>query len=174
MGDIREIHNPWRDGLLPAQYGGASFYVDSGSVESGRRIVEHEFPKRDAPYAEDMGRRAIRFQVRAYCVAYPRDAGGLKVRDYRKPRDALKEKLETGGSASLQLPTLKPLTVVCERYRLTEEEKYGGYCVFDISFAEAGSKDAGSVNSGAATIAAAQSMSVQIVSQITAGPLAVR
>jgi prophage DNA circulation protein len=167
MGDIRDIHNPWRDGLLPAQYKGSPFYVDNGSVESGRRIVEHEFPKRDTPYAEDMGQRAIRFQVRAYCIAYPRDAGGLKTRDYRRPRDQLKQALEKAGSGPLQLPSLKPLTVVCERYRLTEEEKYGGYCVFDISFAEAGSKDAGSANTSQATIAASQEMSTTASGQLT-------
>jgi hypothetical protein len=28
--------------------------------------------------------------------------------------------------------------VVCMRYRLTEEERFGGYCVFDMTFTEQG------------------------------------
>jgi prophage DNA circulation protein len=146
--DIRDIHNPWRDGMLPAQYKGARFHVDSGAVEGGRRIVEHEFPKRDTPYAEDLGGRAERFTVRAYCIAYPTFRSQLLQPDYRRPRDQLIRALEAGGSGQLQLPYGISMTVVCERYRMTEEEKYGGYCVFDITFNEAGSKSAGSANTG--------------------------
>jgi hypothetical protein len=30
------------------------------------------------------------------------------------------------------------MTVMCQRYRVTEEEKLGGYCVFDMEFVEFG------------------------------------
>jgi len=36
------------------------------------------------------------------------------------------------------LPLQDPVVVVCSRYRLTEEERFGGYCVFDMSFVELG------------------------------------
>jgi hypothetical protein len=36
------------------------------------------------------------------------------------------------------MPTYQPLMVVCMRYRLTEEERFGGYCVFDMTFTEQG------------------------------------
>jgi hypothetical protein len=38
----------------------------------------------------------------------------------------------------LQLPTYQALMVVCMHYRLTEEERFGGYCVFDMAFTEQG------------------------------------
>src|SRR5262245_24235558 len=131
MGNIRDIHNPWRDDFLPASYRRAEFHVDSGSRENGRRIVTHEFPKRDVPYSEDMGGRAIEFAVRGYCISYPRDHQGpgtslLYRRDYRVARDQLMEELEREGDGILQLPFLKPLMVVVVRYRLTEEQKFGG------------------------------------------------
>src|SRR5215471_15541205 len=125
-GTIRDVKTPWRDELLPASFRGAMFHVDSGSKESGRRIVVHEFPKRDVPYAEDMGRRALVFSVRGYCITYPFDAqsGGLLYRrDYRMARDALIAQLETGGPGVLQLPTLKSVTVVAQQYRWSEEER---------------------------------------------------
>jgi len=129
----------WRRDLLPAHFRGAMFHCESGSRENGRRIVVHEFPKRDEPYSEDMGRRAIEFTVRGYCITYPFDTGVvLYDTDYRKARDALIAELEKGGDGILQLPTLPPMTVVCQRYRLTEEEKLGGYCVFDMTFVEQG------------------------------------
>jgi hypothetical protein len=33
---------------------------------------------------------------------------------------------------------IEPMRVVCNRYRMTEEEKSGGYVVFDMSFVELG------------------------------------
>jgi hypothetical protein len=115
------------------------FHCESGSRENGRRIVTHEFPKKELPYSEDMGRRAIEFSVRGYIIQYPADTGvPLYSRDYTLARDALQARLETGVAGSLQLPMQDPVVVVCSRYRLTEEERFGGYCVFDMSFVEYG------------------------------------
>lgn len=137
---ITDIHNPWRDKLLPAHFDGNPFHVEAGSRSSGRRIVVHEFPKKDLPYSEDMGRRAIEFTVRGYCISYPRDASSpLYMRDYRIARDRLQTRLDTGGAGVLQLPNaIVTTTVVCQRYRLTEEDRFGGYCTFDMSFVEFG------------------------------------
>jgi prophage DNA circulation protein len=167
--DIRDLPSGWRGKLMPASYKGSPFHVDQGSVDNGRRIVLHEFPKKETPYAEDMGRRAYRFSVRAYCIQYPTYRSQLLQPDYTQPRNQLKTSLDTGGAGSLQLPLLPAIQVVCERYRLTEEEKYGGYCVFDIQFAEAGAAGGASANTQSLLISAAQAMSAQVVSQITAG-----
>src|SRR5262245_13364932 len=142
MAQITDIRNPWRDALMPASFRGIQFHVEAGSRENGRRIVLHEFPKKELPYAEDMGRKAFEFTVRAYCIAYPFDTEReLYRRDYRVPRDALMRELEREGHGSLQLPGLPPMYVVVQRYRVTEEEKAGGYCTFDISFVEFGRQD---------------------------------
>ena len=73
MSTILELASgmAWRSRLMPAKFRGARFHVDTGVRESGRRIVPHEFPKRDVPYAEDMGRRAREFTVRGYIIVYP-------------------------------------------------------------------------------------------------------
>jgi prophage DNA circulation protein len=140
MAQITEIpHTPWRDALRPASFRVAQFHVEAGSRENGRRIVQHEFPKRDIPYAEDMGRKSYDFTVRGYCIAYPFDTDrDLYKRDYRISRDILMEELERNGPGVLQLPLLPPMMVVVQRYRVTEEQKAGGYCSFDITFMEAG------------------------------------
>jgi prophage DNA circulation protein len=140
MGSITDIRNPWRDALLQASFRAATFHVEAGSKENGRRIVMHEFPKRDLPYAEDMGRRAKTFTVRAYCIAFPKDLQGFPLyrEDYRIPRNILLSALEALGPGRLQLPSLPAENVVVDHYRMTEEEKLGGYCVFDIDFKEFG------------------------------------
>jgi prophage DNA circulation protein len=138
-GTIRDIKVPWRDELLPASFRGQMFHVETGSKESGRHIVVHEFPKRDIPYSEDMGRRTMAFSVRGYLITFPTNTGiSLYSRDYRVARDALITALEQLGPAVLQLPTMKPFKVVCPQYRWSEEERAGGFCIFDMMFVEYG------------------------------------
>ncbi|MBR0879104.1 hypothetical protein ACVMGC_004768 [Bradyrhizobium barranii subsp. barranii] len=162
MANIFDVPSAWRDELMPASYNGARFHCEVNTRESGRRIVEHEFPKKELPYAEDMGRQAREFSVRGYCVVYPYDSEILLfTRDYRAPRNLLIDALEKEGPGVLQLPTQPPQLVVCSRYRITEEERFGGYCVFDMMFLEYGidpqrwapSLDtAGALNSAAETM----------------------
>jgi len=138
---IMQIPNTaWRDTLVPASLNGANFHCEQYSVESGRRLVQHEFPKRDLPFCEDLGHRALTWDVRGYIIAFPYNIQGsdLYQRDYRTARDALIIQLEAGGPYWLQVQTLPPYRVLCERFRLTETEKLGGYCTFDMSFREAG------------------------------------
>jgi prophage DNA circulation protein len=133
------LNTKWRDELLPASFRGAFFHVEAGSKESGRAIVVHEFPKRDYPYPEDMGRRTMQFAVRGYCIVYPTNTNEpLYQRDYRVARDLLFAALEEIGKGVLQLPTIPPMLVVCPQYRWTEEQKLGGYCTFDMTFVEWG------------------------------------
>ena len=52
MEFITDNHLPFRDNLMPASFRGAMFHVEAGGKESGRRIVVHEFPKKEFPYAK--------------------------------------------------------------------------------------------------------------------------
>ena len=140
--DIKSLPSPWRLDLRIASFKNATFHCESNSRESGRRIVEHEFPKKELPYAEDMGHRAQLFIIRGYCITYVRDVEGegleLFRRDYRVARDLLRRALDSEGAGVLQLPTQKGEWVVCSQYRLTEEERFGGFCIFDMQFMEYG------------------------------------
>jgi len=137
-----ESGKAWRSRWMPAKFRNARFHVETAVRESGRRVVPHEFPKRDLPYAEDMGRRQREFTVRGYIIVYPRNIDGPGLELYRKnyidARDVLIAALETEGPAMLQLPLLGLLEVACTRYRVTEENRTGGYCAFDMSFTEFG------------------------------------
>ena len=134
-----ESGKAWRGRWMPAKFRNARFHVDTAVRESARRIVSHEFPKRDLPYAEDMGRRQREFTVRGYIVVYPREGESvLQKKNYITARDALILALETEGPAILQLPLLGLIEAVCTRYRVTEENRQGGYCSFDMSFTEYG------------------------------------
>jgi prophage DNA circulation protein len=144
----------WRQKLRPALFRKCRFHVDTGVRDSGRRIVTHEFPKRDIPYAEDMGRRVREFTVRGYIIVYPHDVDEMQLqqKNYLPARDALIKALETDGPADLQLPLLGVLKVACSRYRVTEEDKIGGYCVFDMTFVEYGQAPAEGTRNSAAGV----------------------
>src|SRR5215472_7728816 len=74
FGDPKDPRNPiWRKKLRTASFKGAPFFVDQQGQSSGRRTVTHEYPKRDIPYAEDMGRAAYRYQMTGYVIQYPGD-----------------------------------------------------------------------------------------------------
>lgn len=139
MTNIFDLPAVWRKALMPASFNGARFHCEANARESGRRIVEHQFPKKELPYAEDMGRAAREFTIRGYCIVFPYDSEyALYQRDYRRPRDELIKQLEAEGAGTLQLPTQPAQQVVCARYRMSEEERFGGYCVFDMTFLEYG------------------------------------
>src|SRR5215471_12073324 len=139
----------WRRRLRCASFKGVPFYVDQQGQGSGRRTVTHEYPKRDIPYAEDMGRLAYRYQMTGYLITI---AGGIGVRqvngmaaDYSLNRDPLRAALDSIGPGILNdpyNPDLQhlgyPLQFMCERYTCSESRERGGYCVFEMSFVEAG------------------------------------
>jgi len=139
----------WRRYLRVAKFRNAAFRVDVSMLESGRRIVQHEFPKKEIPYAEDMGRRARDFTVRAYIIVFPENeqrtypvnvwnVPSLEKLNYLPARNKLVDALEAEGPGDLVLPLLGVRKVAVQRYRLTEENRLGGFCVFDMTFTEYG------------------------------------
>jgi prophage DNA circulation protein len=175
MTNIFDLPSGWRGSLMPASFNGARFHCESNARESGRRIVEHQFPKKELPYAEDMGRAAREFTIRGYCIVFPYDSEyTLYQIDYRKSRDDLIQQLETEGPGVLQLPTQPSQMVVCPRYRLTEEERFGGYCVIDMTFQEYGLDPQNSApdQATAAIIAtASQALRNQVLRSLSQQPL---
>jgi prophage DNA circulation protein len=98
--------------------------------------VMHEYPKRNKPYAEDMGRHAIRFHLAGYLIYRPTNP----VYEYTSQRTRLYEALEKDEADTLIHPVFAPggLMVMCERYTMTENRERGGYTQFDMQFVEAG------------------------------------
>lgn len=121
----------WQDNLRPASFRGVPFKVDSHDTQGGRRTVTHEFPMRDKPFVEDMGRRAKEFSVDAYVVG----------NDYMQQRDAIMRACDEAGSAELVHPYLGALKVVCTGWSLRESKTEGRMARFSLSFVESGEAD---------------------------------
>lgn len=118
----------WRRSLRRASFRGVAFLVDTSDHETGRRAVTHEFPGRDVPYTEDLGRKARTHAVEAYVLGP----------DYMPARDALLQACEAEGPGRLITPWTGEAMVICTGCRLRESRADGGMATFSLTFAEAG------------------------------------
>lgn len=161
MASIRDIRNEWRDTLVMASYRDVPFHVELSGRMSGRRTVVHEYPKRNDPYAEDMGRHAVRWSFTAYILLNDKGLyesshrGRQVVMPYSNlidHRNALIGALERDDAGYLIHPSLSAsygggpegaspggaMLVMAERYSVSESRERGGYYEFDMQFVEAG------------------------------------
>jgi prophage DNA circulation protein len=118
----------WIDNYRQAKFRTANFYVPNSENSGGRRGVVHEFPKRDLPYVEDMGRKARSFQLDAYVLG----------EDYFTLRDNLITALEKEGVGKLVHPYFGTLDVLCTNYSVRETVSEGRIARFTLTFVESG------------------------------------
>ena len=146
-GSLKDISPVlWRLRMRQASFKGAAFHVETQGRVSGRRTVLHEYPKLDQPYAEDLGRHAVRYQVTGYVIQrWQPKAGTPNVGsmdwNYDMARDRLIAALEDLGPGRLVDPynnRIGPAIFQCERYTVTETRERGGYAQFEMAFVEAG------------------------------------
>lgn len=142
MSSIDKVKNPWRDLLkTQASFRDVMFHVESGTPMGGRRTVTFEYPKKNDPYSEDMGRHAKRFSITGYLVYKPLSGGETDTRyDYVKQRDRLMKALDEDGPGKLVHPVFAKsgIQVMCERWSMTETRERGGYTEFSMQFVERG------------------------------------
>lgn len=153
----------WRDNLRPASFRGVEFHIDERGFRTGRRIHNHEYPKRDQNYPEDMGRATRRWSVDAYIVGD----------DYMQRRDALIRACEQPGPGQYSDFWGRSGRAVVEDCDLQEEQREGRMCRFRLTLIDAG----GSSGSGAGgpapfAIAATASLVTTAAGSLAAAALA--
>lgn len=104
------------------------FEVESDDATFGRRVEVHEYPQRDMPYAEDLGRKARERNLTAFVIGD----------DYMAKRDALLAAFEKAGSGELVHPYYGRMVVAVTDVRVSHSFRDGGMCSFQISFVESG------------------------------------
>lgn len=118
----------WRSRLRPASFRGVPFYVTEAAGEGGRRVALFEFPQRDTPYAEDLGRKQRLFNIVGYVLG----------NRYPDVRDRLITACEAPGPGALIHPYIGEVQVVCTSLQYREAEEEGAIARFQIAFAESG------------------------------------
>ena len=126
--DLRKVTMPDGRVLIGASFRGVPFFVDSSQRSGGRRAVVHEFPGREDPFVEDLGRRARTFRIDGYVVGD----------DYIAQRDALLAALEDqAGPGELKHPYHGVRSAIAVQHSVDERRAEGRFAVFAIEFAEA-------------------------------------
>lgn len=113
---------------LNASFRGFPFHAEDESGEGGRRGPLHEYPDRDLPYFEDMGRAADQFGISAYFVG---DTADLQARLFEAV-------LRKAGPGLLIHPTRGRQTVICRHWRRRTARGKANWVEFGLTFVEAG------------------------------------
>ncbi len=116
----------WREKLGEGSFRGKPFHVTSVTYSGGRRGPLEEYPQRDLPYKEDMGRKGRTFPLEAFVIGD----------DYFAAREALIAALEEPGPGELVHPYYGKRRVAVETFRVSESNDEGGIARFSIEFVE--------------------------------------
>lgn len=114
----------WRGSLLPASFRGISFVVDQAGVPVGRKGQLHDYPQRDDPYFEALGKQSQVHKLTAYVIGP----------DCFERRDKLLEALEADGPGELVHPWLGRMQVQVGECELQHDRREGGMARFDLTF----------------------------------------
>lgn len=114
--------------LRPASFRGVPFQVESTELGAGRRTQLHEYPQRDKPYVEDLGRAARDLSFYGFVVGD----------DYVDRANALLGALEQAGPGSLVHPWFGTVQVCLKDPARVSFDASLGIARFAMSFVEAG------------------------------------
>lgn len=114
--------------LRPASFRGVGFEVDASELGAGRRNQLHEYPQRDKPYVEDLGRATRELSFDAFVVGP----------DYVAQATRLLAALESPGPGTLVHPWLGTLTVSLKDLGKVSFSAALGQARFSLSFIESG------------------------------------
>lgn len=112
--------------MSTATFRGVPFVVESAELGSGRRGVTHEYPGRDTPFREDLGRAAREFPVEGYLVGD----------DVQAQRERLQVEFEKEGPGELVHPYYGTRRVAVMSFRFRTSSSEGRYITLSAEFVE--------------------------------------
>lgn len=116
------------DKLFAASFRNVPFQVDDADLGAGRRTQLHEYPKRDKPYPEDMGRATREINVTGFIIGD----------NYVDQANALLNALEQPGPGLLVHPWHGKINVTLKGLGRIRYSKALGHATVEMSFTEAG------------------------------------
>lgn len=127
--ELRRVQFPDGRTLIGASFRGVPFFVEGSDQASGRRLVTYEFPFRDDPVVDDLGRRARTFSL----------GGQVLGDDYLTQKRALIAALEDDAEPGELVHPFFAATIRahCESFTTRESKAEGGIARFSMQFREA-------------------------------------
>jgi prophage DNA circulation protein len=114
--------------LIPASFRGVPFAVLDIAIATGRRLAVHEYPFRDTPWAEDLGKRARRISFSAFVIGDDADSQAAD----------LLYACETKGAGMLVHPAYGAAMWQIDGCETIERWDKGRYVEFKLAFVEPG------------------------------------
>ncbi len=118
--------------LRKASYNGVSFEVTASTIKFGRRTVTHEYPQRDEPYTEDLGRSARTFDITGFIV------GETYIAQTKRLLKALEASSKNNEPGKLVHPWMGTLSVCLNSQPKVDWNLEQGITNITLSFVEAG------------------------------------
>lgn len=118
----------WKDKLRPASFRGVPFFIDSSQFTGGRRVTFHEFPDRNRPFPEDLGKAGQTFKVEGHILGD----------NYFETKAKIMEAVEKEGPGELVHPYFGTLFVQCGSFSVDEDTKEGRIAKLSFLFYEGG------------------------------------
>ena len=113
---------------LTASFRGVTFFVEASDISAGRRVVTHQYPQRDEPFTEDLGRAARVFSLSAFVLGD----------DCIEQAQALRDAIEQPGPGTLVHPEFGELQVIAQPGGSLSFDQARRRVRFSLSFVEAG------------------------------------
>lgn len=120
----------WRDTILPPSFRGIGFDVEAESLEGGVRGPLHEYPLKDKPFREPMGRKGRVIPI----------TGTLSGDDYNDVLEQLIGALEDGRPGELIHPWFGSLIVSVGTFIVSRTSDVLGQATVDMTFYEVGER----------------------------------
>ena len=146
--------------LRPASFRGVGFEVSAADLDAGRRVQVHEYPQRDMPWAEDLGRATREIAIEGFLIGA----------DYVAQVGRLLSALETPGAGTLVHPWLGALQVALAAPARVHFDAGLGQATVSMSFVEAGELTfpASTASTQAASRATADGLAAAAISDFSA------
>lgn len=113
---------------VTGRLGDAEFLVESDDLEFGRRQAVHEYPLRDDPYVEDMGRKRREHTISVSVMGA----------DWQAKRDKLRAVIEKQGPHTLVHPDFGTVKVSVTAARMRQSMREFGKATFTLTFVQGG------------------------------------
>ena len=145
--------------LQPASFRGVAFHVETQDMGAGRRTQLHEYPQRDKPYVEDLGRATRELSFEAFVVGA----------DYIDQVKKLLGAFESSGPGTLVHPWLGSMRVSLKDLGRVRTNSALGYASVSVSFIESGDLEfpAAGDSTAAQSRFAAQAIEVSAIDSFT-------
>jgi len=118
----------WKDSLRQGSFRGFEFITKTSKLSGGRRSVQHEYPNREKPFTEDLGRVGKSYEIEGYVLGD----------DYFEAKTRLLEVFEKKGPGELIHPYYGSIIVQVGSLNISESTLEGAIAFFSVTFYEAG------------------------------------